>query len=264
MEPLNEKRLELGKKVFKVPTQSKRRSTRIQRPEVQNIKKEKKAVAIVHHLLLAPTLKRQQKKKLEREKKTSPPRAKATKEWKWDFTSKSEDVINPSEIFVKKRRRTVKRKIFNSVLNDSDVHAVRKKKKTIDAVKIRHLARRGGVERIYGLGAYNDETVERRRQSDVPPPFEPRDGDPYIIPKPGELISYLWYTRPSPVLGSKQIYRTGVLFSHDGTIRFFENDNESVGKNEDERKYFEGRFYLNKQVFKKGNFRVRNDLVVGA
>jgi len=269
IEPVKEKRLELGKKVFKVPTQTKRRSSRIQRPEAKFFQNEKTSTAIVHHLLLAPTLKRQRKKKLEREKKTNQQTAKATREWKWDFISKSEKKIKLSEIFTKtpgdfsKRQQYVKRSI-SSILNNTDVHVVRKKQKTIDLVKIRHLARCGGVKCISRLNVCNDKRSKNRRESNVQSPIESSNGGPYILPKPGQLISYIWHSRPSPVFGRKQIYRTGILCSNDGTIRFFESDDKCVAKNNEDRKFYEGRFYLNKKVFKKGNFRVRTDLVVGA
>lgn len=272
VELVKEKRLELGKKVFKVPTQSKRRSSRIQRPESNCFQNQKVSTAIVHHLLLAPTLKRQRIKKLEREKKTNQQISQATRERKWGFILKSDKDIKLSEIFGKnpvrfsKRRQSVKR-IITCTLNDAHVQAARnkKKKKTRNnLVKIRHLARCGGVKHISGLNVWNDKRRENKRISSVPPPFEAKNGDPYILPKPGQLVSYIWHSRPSPAFGRKQIYRTGVLCSNDGTIRFFEIENECVAKNDEDRKFFEGRFYLNKQVFKKGNFRVRNDLVVGA
>lgn len=70
IEPVREKRLELGKKVFRVPAQSKRRSSRNHRPEANNVQKKKTSTVIMHQLLLGPTLKRQKKKHLEREKKS--------------------------------------------------------------------------------------------------------------------------------------------------------------------------------------------------
>jgi hypothetical protein len=273
IEPIKEERLELGKKVFKVPTQSKRRSSRIQRPEAKVFQKEEKSTAIVHYLLLAPTLKRQKKKKLEREnnKTSNQQTAKATRHRrKWDFISKSKKDVNLSDIFTEKRGRFPKQRHpvnrnINSILNVADdAQAARKKKNTIDSVEIRHLARCGGVKCISGLNIYNDTQSKNRPESDIPPPFEAMDSDSYISPKPGQLIWYIWHTRPSPVFGRKQIYRTGILCSNDGTIRFFETGNENFGLNGEERKFYEGRFYLNKQVFQKGNFRVRTDLVAGA
>ena len=279
---VKEKRLELGKKVFKVPTQSKRRSSRIQRPEAKSTQAQKKTAAIVHHLLLAPTLKRQRRKKLEREKNTNNQLDKASEEWNWKRIAKGGPEIKISEVFQKKRGRQPRSKnhfkgSICNVLDDTDVqvHISKKIKHNIDFVKIRHVARCGGTKFIPGLNIYNDEQTGHERKSDIPLPFEAKIGDRYIIPKSGQLISYLWHSRPSPVLGIKQIYRTGVLCSNDGTIRFFESEDENGGsekekKNEyiDEksttRKFYEGKFYLNKQVFKKGNFRVRTDLFVGA
>ena len=259
-EPVKKKRLELGKKVFKAPTESKRKSSRIQRPEAASFQGQKKSTVIVHHLLLGPTLKRQRKKKLEREKRT-----RASREWKWDFNTKSENDIKLSDIFTIKRNRSRKRlrsgqTFVHRILEDNDAPEVRKKEKVNDSAKIRHLARCGGVKYVSGLDNFNDERIEYN----IPPPFEAKDGDPFIPPTPGQLISYLWHSRPSPVLGEKNIYRTGILCSNDGLIRFFECDDDSERSNDENRKFYEARFYLNKQVFKKGDFRVRTDLVVGA
>ena len=254
-----EKRLELGKKVFKVFTQSKRKSSRIQRPEASNDEAEKKPTEIFHHLLLAPTLKRQRKKKRERER-----RAKRQRKY---FNSKIK--IKITDVFAKKRCRSSHRqqsikKAVTIILDDSKVHAVRKTITPDDLGKIRHLARCGGTQSISGLDVFDEIEWCRTDDSEVPPPFEARDDDPYIAPQPGQLISYVWYTRPSPVHGRKHIYRTGILCHTDGTIRFFENEDECLENRNVERKFFEGKFYLNKQVFTMGNFRVRTDLVVGA
>ena len=263
IEPLKGKRLELGKKVFKVPTQSKRKSSRIQRPEPEPANLQNNPNGIVHHLFLAPTLKRQRKKKLEREKKTN--------RQKRYFNSKSG--IKLSDIFTKKQRRSMKRRQFvkkriTIILDDTKLHAVRKTTKTIsDSVKIniRHLARSGGVQSSSSkLDVFDEIESESMNHSEIPPPFDARDDDPYISLQPGQLVSYIWHTRPSPVLGRKRIYRTGILCSTDGTIRFFESDDDCLVNNNKDRTFFESRFYLNKQVFALGNFRVRTDLVEGA
>jgi len=268
IEPVVEKRLELGRKVFKVPTQSKRRSSRIQPPDGKCFKNRKKCAPIMHHLLLAPTLKRQRKKKLDRERQIHQQSSKAAREWTWDFDSKSHEDVKLSDIFVKKFGSFSKpKRSFNKIakfnLSYADVNLVRKKRKT-DLDDIRRIARCGGVKCISGMDIYCGEQRQNEQGSYVPPPFEAKDSDPYILPEPGQLISYIWYTRPSPVLGEKQIYRTGVLCAKDGTIRFFEDESEFVSKNDEHRKFYEGRFYLNKTLFRKGNFRVRSDLVVGA
>lgn len=257
IEPVKEKRLELGKKVFKVPTQSKRKSSRIQRPDTNNDEAENKPTEIFHNLLLAPTLKRQRKKKLERAR-----RAKRQRKY---FNSRMK--IKITDVFAKKRRlqrQQSAKKAVTIILDDSKIHAVRKTITPDDLVKIRHLARCGGTQSISGLDVFDEIEYCRDDDSEVPPPFEARDDDPYIAPQPGQLISYVWYTRPSPVLGRKHIYRTGILCSTDGAIRFFENEDECLENKNVDRKFFEGKFYLNKQVFTMGNFRVRTDLVVGA
>ena len=263
MEPVKDKRLELGNKVFKVPTQSKRKSSRIQRPEVSNDGLEKKPTEIFHNLLLAPTLKRQMKKKLARERRANRRRRKYFK---------SKPKIKISDVFTKRnqRSRSVKRpqsakKTATIILDDSKVYAVRNE--TIlpnDLVRIRHLARCGGTQSVSGLEVFDEIEWHYSDDSEVPPPFEAKDDDPYITPQPGQLISYVWYTRPSPVDGRKEIYRTGILCATDGTTRFFDNEDECLEDRSLDRKYFEGKFYLNKNAFTMGNFRVRTDLVVGA
>ena len=269
IEPVVEKRLELGKKVFKVPTKSKRRSSRIQNPEGKLLNNQKKCAPIVHHLLLAPTLKRQRKKKQGREKRIYQLPSKITRERTWDFNAKTLENIKIADIFLRKFGRDRKsRKSTNKIakrrLNDAGVNLLRKKRKTIDLDEIRRVARCGGVKCIFGVDFYRDEQPKNREGYRVPPPFEIRDSDPYVVPKLGQLISYIWHKRPSPVLGKKQIYRTGVLCANDGTIRFYEGESESFTKDDEDHKFYEGRFYLNKKLFKKGNFRVRSDLVVGA
>ena len=264
IEPVREKRLALGKKVFRVPAQSKRRSSRNHRPEANNVQKKKTSTVIMHQLLLGPTLKRQKKKHLEREKRANQRRAKKPlREWKWDFVTKSEKEIIITDIFRKKVRSCKKRNAYKRY-NRKTFHQVIHKEKIIDSPKIRHLARCGGVKHISGLKLHNDTGNSNGRESKTPPPFQPRDEDVYAIPNPGELVSYLWHTRPSPLFGVKRIYRTGILCSNDGTIRFFDGDNECVAKKNEKRDFYEGKFYLNKEVFQKGNFRVRTDLVVGA
>jgi len=64
----------------------------------------------------------------------------------------------------------------------------------------------------------------------------------------------------------KQIFRTGVLCSSDGLIRFFNNDDHSGARKDgnNKRNFYESKFYLNKRIFKEGKFRVRSDLFVGA
>ena len=268
IEPVVERRLELGKKVFKVPTQSKRRSSRIQRPDGKCFNNKKKCAPIVHHLLLAPTLKRQRKKKLDRGRQIYKQSSKDTREWTWGFDSKSHENVKLSDIFIKKlgskskARRSVNR-IAKCSLSDVKINLV-KNKRTTDLNVIRRVARCGGVKYMPGIDTYCDKQRENKKGFYVPPPFEARDSDPFILPEPGQLLSYIWHTRPSPVLGKKKIYRTGVLCAKDGTIRFFEDDSKLLSENGEERKFYEGRFYLNKTLFKKGNFRVRSDLVVGA
>ena len=258
IEPVKELRLELGKKVFKVPTQSKRKSSRIQRPVVQLCQIKTDPSELFHHLFLAPTLKRQRKKKLERERKTKRQRRK--------YHSRMS--IHISDVFPKKckssKRRQSGDRMISIILDDTELQFAKRTRDMSDSVKIRHLARCGGVKSVSGFEDFFEKFDGSKQESEVPPPFDARDDDTYIIPQPGQLVSYLWHTRPSPVHGRKTIYRTGILCATDGTIRFFESDDDCVENNNKDRKYFEGRFYLNKQVFKLGNFRVRTDLVEGA
>ncbi len=258
IEPVKEKRLELGKKVFKVPAQSKRKSSRIQRPAVQLYPNRTDPSELFHHLFLAPTLKRQRKKKLEREKKTKRQRRK--------YHSKFD--IRISDIFSKKRRNSKRRqpgdRLIFIILDDAELQFAKKMRDMSNSVRLRHLGRCGGVKSTWGFVDLFEKFNGRIQESEIPPPFEARDDDTYIMPQPGKLISYLWHTRPSHVLGRKNIYRTGILCATDGTIRFFESDDDCIENNNKDRKYFEGRFYLNKQVFKLGNFRIRTDLVEGA
>ena len=259
IEPIKEKRLELGKKVFKAPTQSKRKSSRIKSPEAKASPIKSDPTEIVHHLLLAPTLKRQRKKELERERKTN----------RQKYRGKPRPKIRVSDIFTKKRSITKRRlpgdKMVTIILDDAELRSVKKFTKMSDLIKIKHLARRGGVKYVKGLDYFfEEEEFENKQDSEIPPPFQAEDDDPYITPEPGQLISYLWHTRPAPINGIKHIYRTGIICSTDGTIRFFESDDDNIRNNDQDRKFFEGRFYVNKQVFKIGNFRIRTDLVEGA
>ena len=86
-------------------------------------------------------------------------------------------------------------------------------------------------------------------QEVIPPPFEPKDSDPYFKSRQvGQLITYLWHEHP------EKIYRTGVLVSKD-RIRFFQGHDEEC---------FEDKFYLNQEIFKAKKFRVRTDLAIGS
>eukprot|EP00533_Pseudo-nitzschia_delicatissima_P005379 CAMPEP_0116096690 /NCGR_PEP_ID=MMETSP0327-20121206/10313_1 /TAXON_ID=44447 /ORGANISM="Pseudo-nitzschia delicatissima, Strain B596" /LENGTH=693 /DNA_ID=CAMNT_0003588405 /DNA_START=62 /DNA_END=2143 /DNA_ORIENTATION=+ len=259
IEPIKEQRLELGKKVFKAPTQSKRKSSRIKSPEAKASPIKNDPTEIVHHLFLAPTLKRQRKKKLERERKTN----------RQKYRGKPRPKVRVSDVFGKKRSSSKRRlpgdKMITIILDDAELRSVKKTVKMNDLIKIKHLARRGGVKYVKGLDYFfEEEEFENNQDSEIPPPFQAEDDDPYITPEPGQLISYLWHTRPAPINGIKHIYRTGILCATDGTIRFFESDDDNIRNNDQDRKFFEGRFYLNKQVFKIGNFRIRTDLVEGA
>ena len=83
------------------------------------------------------------------------------------------------------------------------------------------------------------------QQELIPPPFEPKDSDSFINLEPGQLVSYLYHPNE---------YRTGVLCSKDGKLRFCEKDDDA---------FFEGKFLVSRARFKKKKFRVRNDLKVG-
>eukprot|EP00537_Pseudo-nitzschia_pungens_P009604 CAMPEP_0172381310 /NCGR_PEP_ID=MMETSP1060-20121228/70877_1 /TAXON_ID=37318 /ORGANISM="Pseudo-nitzschia pungens, Strain cf. cingulata" /LENGTH=671 /DNA_ID=CAMNT_0013109079 /DNA_START=102 /DNA_END=2117 /DNA_ORIENTATION=- len=258
-------RLELGRKVFKVPVPSKRRSAR----RATQCQWQKSSSKIEHHLLLGPTLKRQRKKRLEREKENKKCSRTRTKEDRKMFlTSVPEKEIRLSDVFHKKLRHRSKQRVSRQTNNA--VYSTTTPKKIMNRTQMRQLARCGGIKRVLGLKTTDENPLQELQKSSVPPPFEPKFDDPYIVPQPGQLISYLWHTRPNPVHGAKRIYRTGVLCSTDGTIRFFKNESdresESGGKPEavGERKFFESKFYLNKRVFNNGNFRVRTDLVEGA
>eukprot|EP00536_Pseudo-nitzschia_multiseries_P007421 jgi/Psemu1/17955/gm1.17955_g len=267
IDPVRKERLELGKKVFKVPVPSKRKSAR----RASRCQRQKPSNKIKHHLLLGPTLKRQRKKQLEREKENKQRcRTRTTKnDCKWFLTSGSEKEIKLSDVFHQKSRYRLKERQHaktNNVVDSTTTTTT--KRKIINISDIKHLARCGGVKCVSGLKTHDDNPLTELQKSCIPPPFEPKVDDPYIIPQPGQLISYLWHTRPNPVYGAKQIFRTGILCSTDGNIRFFESDSESDSESESEkklvvcskRKFFERKFYLNKRVFNNGDFRVRTDL----
>mmetsp|Transcript_20862 Transcript_20862/g.45427 ORF Transcript_20862/g.45427 Transcript_20862/m.45427 type:complete len:655 (+) Transcript_20862:176-2140(+) len=254
IDPVNMERLELGKKVFKVPVPSRRRSTR----NKDNYGWKKPSNKIRHNLLLGPTLKRRRKKKLEREKENNNDdrrrtRTRATTDSKHFSPSENEKDIQLSDIFANKTRSNSKQRLCLKRNNQTNSC-------------IRRLARCAGVKRVHGLNTHNDQLETRGGESILPPPFEPKSDDPFILPQPGQLVSYLWYTRPNPVYGRKQIYRTGVLCSNNGKIRFFDSESEQDMESsvDGERKFFESKFHLNKRVFDIGNFRVRTDLVKGA
>jgi hypothetical protein len=93
---------------------------------------------------------------------------------------------------------------------------------------------------------------ERRRTQPPPPPFAPNPQDEYAKPRLHGLVSYLFHENPT-----KQ-YRTGVLCSNDGELRFFN------GRQEDGVPGFNSyNFYLTEKYFNKGFFRPRPDLEPG-
>jgi hypothetical protein len=272
-DPLKEERLELGTKVFKASSPSNAKPARSLRKKPKIFEWQKTTTKIHHILLLEPTLKRQRKKKVEREKAK---RSRERRKWKWDAFTKHEKAISVSDIFLRKRGNwtTQLRSFRRNIDGSNNVHKG-SKPKVLSPISIRRLGRCAGVKRISDLKIYDNKPKREKGQSPIPPPFEPKSDDPYIVPEPGQLISYLWQTRPSPIFDRK-LYRTGVLCSTSGTgkLRFFEtesddddDDDEGGSKSSDysdEREYYEDKFYLNKKAFKLGNFRIRNDLVEGA
>ena len=87
------------------------------------------------------------------------------------------------------------------------------------------------------------------QKSSLPTPFQPNPDDPYIRPKIGEFVSYLYH---------RNVYRTGIFVTKDGTIRFLEGRNK-LG----EVVYNDVKFHINKTMFQKGSFRRRPDLTPG-
>jgi hypothetical protein len=78
--------------------------------------------------------------------------------------------------------------------------------------------------------------------------------DVYVRPDIGQLISYLWSKEEDNMM-----YRTGVLLSKDGRIRFFDDD--SVDEPDP---FYENKFHITKKLFQTLQFRIRDDLFVGA
>jgi hypothetical protein len=257
------KKLELGNKIFIAPTPSERKSTRNQQVKLKRDcqLREKGSIGIAHQLFLEPTLKRQKKKKQQQELA----QINNTKKVSLSSGQKKDTELNGVPISIMKLKVVPP---FVCASYSRRIRSTRKKKKVkkaINYITLRHLARCGGVKRISGSAIYDDKA--HGEKSAIPPPFEANIDDKYTIPKPGQLISYLWHNRPSPMFDRKQIYRTGVLCSTDGLIRFFNNDDNDgyARKHEDnEHNFYESKFYLNKRMFKEGKFRVRSDLVVGA
>jgi hypothetical protein len=264
------KKLELGNKIFTAPTPSERRSTRNQQVKLKrDCPWREGPIGIAHQLFLEPTLKRQKRKKQQQQLAKINNMKKVTR----SSGEKKDAELNGLPI------SNMRLKVMSPFVCTSysrRMKSKRKKKKknkvkvkeAINYITLRHLARCGGVKRISGSAIYDDKAQDAHREkSAIPPPFEANIDDAYIIPKPGHLISYLWHNRPSPMFDRKQIYRTGVLCSSDGLIRFFNNDDNDgyARKHEDnEHNFYESKFYLNKRMFKEGKFRVRSDLVVGA
>ncbi|CAB9527284.1 expressed unknown protein [Seminavis robusta] len=77
--------------------------------------------------------------------------------------------------------------------------------------------------------------------------------DVYVRPIPGSLVSYMWHAAPN------LLYRTGVMCSNDGLLRFLQCGTSSAPQD-----VFEGKFHINKTLFQKAMFRPRNDLQVGS
>jgi hypothetical protein len=262
------KKLELGNKIFKAPTPSERRSTRNQQVKLKrDCPWREGSIGIAHQLFLEPTLKRQKRKKQQQHQLA---KINNTKKVTRSSGKKKGTELNGLPISIT-RLKVMSPFVCTSYSRRIKSKRKKKKKKVkkaINYITLRHLARCGGVKRIAGSAIYDDKAQDAHREkSAIPPPFEANIDDKYIIPKPGQLISYLWHNRPSPMFDRKQIYRTGVLCSTDGLIRFFNNyDNDGYArKHEDnEHNFYESKFYLNKRMFKEGKFRVRSDLVVGA
>jgi hypothetical protein len=97
-----------------------------------------------------------------------------------------------------------------------------------------------------------DDEEMQNRSPPPPPPFTPNPQDEYAKPRLHGLVSYLFHEKPT-----KQ-YRTGVLYSNDGELRFFN------GHQEDGVPGFNSyKFYLTEKYFNKGFFRPRPDLEPG-
>jgi hypothetical protein len=93
---------------------------------------------------------------------------------------------------------------------------------------------------------------EEMQNRSPPPPFTPNPQDEYSKPRLHGLVSYLFHEKPT-----KQ-YRTGVLYSNDGELRFFN------GHQEDGVSGFNSyKFYLTEKYFNNGFFRPRPDLEPG-
>lgn len=99
------------------------------------------------------------------------------------------------------------------------------------------------------LASQSEDVQQQISSSTGLQPFTIKPSDEYRKPVKGDFIWYLYHEDP------EKEYRVGKLCSGDGELRFY-NEGESPS-------YFKEKFYLNKQLFREGRFRVRTDLAVG-